>query len=299
MAHVREDIVKDRLRSYSSVFSRNVFSAILSYADFSHLNWLLTQYDEDFQAESSYMDYLSYIYKQLVRSYRCEYVYKNEIINRLLLRWYGTKNTICFNEFKVGDSIVDLAMMNGESKAFEIKTTLDSPRRLEKQMRDYKKVFNKCYVVVDVDECEYYAEHLDVGTGIVALSFSRGRIKLEEYRPAVKKEKIDALTVMKCLRTNEYEHIVRCLYGQLPSVPAYEMYEACREMLSEVDPTELNNLFLAEVKKRKSATGRLKGVPMELRQMMLSLNLSPKNEELLMSKLNNTINRNRLCITRI
>ena len=61
----------------------------------------------------------------------------------------------------------------------------------------------------------------------------------------------------------------------------------------------LNLLFLEEMKKRKSATERLKNFPKELRQMMLSLNLSPKNERLLIEKLNNKINSISSCITRI
>ena len=277
------------MRSYSSAFSRNVFSSIVSYSDFSQLNWLLRQYDENYYIENTYMDYMSYLYKHLIRSYRCEYVFKNEIINQILLKKYGTRNTIAFNEFKVGDSIVDLAMMNGESKAFEIKTLLDSPRRLKKQMRDYKKVFNKCYLVVDADECEYYAEIIDDYVGIVALSFFRGHIRVEEFRPALKRGAIDGLTAMKCLRTYEYENIIRRLYGELPAVPVYKMYEACSNLICKVEPERLNLLFLEEVKKRKSATGRLKNFPKELRQMMLSLNLSPNNERLLIEKLNNKI----------
>ncbi|MGM9699021.1 MAG: sce7726 family protein [Prevotella sp.] len=299
MARERKIIDDDRMRSYSSAFSRNVFSAIVSYSDFSQLNWLLRKYDDNFFMENTYMDYMSYLYKHLIRSYRCEYVFKNEIINQILLKKYGTRNTIAFNEFKVGDSIVDLAMMNGESKAFEIKTPLDSPRRLKKQMRDYKKVFNKCYLVVDADECEYYAEIIDDYVGIVALSFLRGRIRVEEIRPALKRDAIDGLTAMKCLRTCEYENIIRHFYGELPSVPAYKMYEACSDLICKVDSASLNLLFLEEVKRRKSATERLKSFPKELRQMMLSLNLSPTNERLLIEKLNNKINSKSPCITRI
>lgn len=299
MARKRKIIDDDRMRSYSSTFSRNVFSAIVSYSDFSHLNWLLRQYDENFHMQNTYMDYMSYLYKHLIRSYRCEYVFKNEIINQILIKKYGTRNTIAFNEFKVGNSIVDLAMMNGESKAFEIKTPLDSPRRLKKQMIDYKRMFNKCYLVVDADECEYYAEIIDDYVGIVALSFFRGHIRVEEFRPALKREDIDGLTAMKCLRTCEYENIIRRLYGKLPSVPTYKMYEACSDLICKVEPARLNLQFLEEVKKRKSATERLKKFPKELRQMLLSLNLSPNNERLLIEKLNNKINSKSPCITRI
>lgn len=292
-------ISEDQLRSYSSAFSRSVFSDIADFSDFSHLDWLISRYNETLKDNASYLDYLSYIYSAISKFYRCEYVFKNEIINQLLLRKYGTKHTVAFNEFRVGDSIVDMAMMNGESKAFEIKTTLDSPKRLDKQMNDYKKVFDKCYIVVDAEECEYYSRCIDESTGIVSLSYVRGRVVLEEYRPAKKHEMIEAHCLMKCLRTSEYKNIVRGYFGMLPDVSGFEMYDACQELLTKIPNETLETMFLAEVKKRKSATGRLKSFPKEIRQIMLALNLPRNRQEMLIANLNKPINREYLCTTRI
>ncbi len=294
-----DNICEERLRSYSSVFSRSVFSDIANFSDFSHLDWLISRYEESLKEDASYLDYLSYMYTTILKSYRCEYVYKNEIINQLLLRKYGTKHSVAFNEFRVGDSIVDLAIMNGESKAFEIKTTLDSSKRLDKQMNDYKKVFDKCYIVVDIAECEYYAGCVDDYTGIILLSYTRGRVILEEYRPAKKHKMIDANSLMKCLRTSEYKNIVTSFFGELPDVSCSEMYNACRERLAEIPSEILDSMFLAEVKKRKSVTSRLKSFPKEIRQMMLALNLPPKRQEILITNLNKPINREHICTIRI
>jgi len=299
MAINRENIDTDRLRCYSSAFSRNVFSNILLYSDFSQLDLLYRHYDSNLPKNYSYMDYLALIYKTLTQSYRCEYIYKNEIINQLLLKKYGTKNTIAFNEFKTGDSIVDFAVVNEESKAFEIKTKLDTPKRLKKQMFDYRKIFNKCFIVVDASECKYYANHLDETTGIVALSFERGRILLDEHRSASRIEKIDSDALMKCLRTSEYENIIREYFGELPNVPKYNLFEACKLQMNLIDSDNLNRLFLQEIKKRKNPTGYLKDSPKILRQIIFSLNLTPKNQETLIKKLNNPINSNSLCTVRI
>lgn len=281
----------DKLRSYSSAFSRSVFSSIIRFSDFTRLDWLSEQYDGKL-GDCTYLTYLSYIYKSLSRSYRCEYVYKNEIINQLLLKKYGTKHTVAFNEFKVGDSIVDFAMMNGESKAFEIKTSLDSPRRLKKQMDDYRRLFNRCYIVVDESEFDDYAESVDDEVGIVTLSYDRGYIRLEERRAASLWAEIDPHAMMKCLRTCEYEDIVKTHIGALPDVPAYDMYGACEESICGISHSELNHYFLEEVKKRKNAIGLLQHTPKELRQMVLSMNLSKKEVEILLNRLNNPINRN-------
>ena len=292
-------ISDEQLRSYSSAFSRDVFSDIANFSDFSHLDWLISHYEESLNDNASYMDYLSYMYAAISKSYRCEYVFKNEIINQLLLKKYGTKHTVAFNEFRVGDSIVDLAMINGESKAFEIKTTLDSPKRLDKQMNDYKKVFDKCYIVVDAEESEYYSACVDDSIGIVSLSYVRGRIVLDEYRPAKKHEIIDVSCLMKCLRTSEYMNIVKTYFGAIPDSSCFEMYNACLEQLTKIPSEILDSMFLAEIKKRKSATSRLKLFPKEIRQIMLALNIPQNRQEMLMNNLNKPIKREHLCITRI
>lgn len=289
----------ERLRSYSSVFTRKVFFDILVYHDFSHLNWLYETYDHCQTKVESYYEYLLYIYKIITKSYRCEYVYKNEIINQLLLKDYGTKKTIAFNEFRIGNSIVDFAMMNGESKAFEIKTQFDTSRRLSKQMSDYKKVFNKCYIVVASEDVGYYENIVDPTTGIVELIVQRGKIKLKEYRSATNNIEIDSDILMGCLRTQEYKKIILSHDGFLPNVNEYEMYDACKARLKEIPSITLNKLFLNEIKKRKNVTAKLQGVPNELRQICLSLNLSEKERNRLTILLNNPIKKSDLCISRI
>ena len=289
----------ERLRSYSSVFTRKVFSDIINYNDFSHLNWLYSTYDQYQKGIESYSDYLQYLYKYITRFYRCEYVYKNEIINQLLLKKYGTKNTIAFNEFRIGNSIVDFAMMNGESKAFEIKTQFDTSRRLSKQMKDYKKVLNKCYVVVASEELSYYESLVEPTTGIIELFYDRGRIKINEYRPAIKNTVLDSRILMGCLRTQEYKDIVLSFDGYLPDVSDYEMYDACKARIMQIPSLKLNELFLHEIKKRKSVTSKLKDVPKELRQIYLSLNLSEKERLGLANQLCNPIKKSDLCISRI
>lgn len=108
----------ERLRSYSSVFSRGVVYGIIENDDYSRQNTVIERYDCNTKA-NTYYDYIKYIYKSIAKDYRCEYVYKNEIINNILLKQYGTESTVAINEFRVHNSIVDLALFNGESKAFE------------------------------------------------------------------------------------------------------------------------------------------------------------------------------------
>lgn len=292
------NITMDRLRSYSSIFSRKVFSSIIDFNDYSHIDWLYSTYDNTLYF-NTYMDYLRTVYSIISRSYKCEYVYKNEIINQLLLKKYGTKKTIAFNELKVGNSIVDFAIINGESKAFEIKTEFDSPRRLKKQMSDYRQVFNKCYIVVPSGKCPFYEKLIEPEIGIIELVDTKRRLALKEYRPAIPQNKIDINILMKCLRTEEYRNIVYSYFKSLPKVPAFRMYDACAEIIKNIPVNELNHLFLTELKKRKNIVPKLVDIPKEIRQICLCMNLSEKKRDLLINKLNEPLKHRSICISRI
>lgn len=277
-----------RLKDLSSAFSRSAFIDVLNYNDYSHFNWLASKYG--LLKCATYSDLLRKSYSLISRYYRCEYVYKNELI-KLLLKKYGTRNSVYFSEFRVGNSIADMVMFNGESKAFEIKTEYDTPRRLEKQMDDYKRFFDKCYIVVPDDRVDEYYGFVESTTGIITMSRDNGRIILKEIRHAEQNVRFESEALMSCLRTEEYKNIVLSLGKSLDGVAGYDMYTFCYQVISKATPDDLRDLFLCEVKKRKNNTALLRKYPMSIRQMMLSLNLSEDKANKLLKLLNININQ--------
>lgn len=291
--------IMDRMRSYSSAFSRSLFTDIIKYGDCSRLDAIHDRYDGKRKKEKTYFSYLKYLYRQISINYRCEYVYKNELIE-LLIKKYAHSNTVIFNEFRMQKSIVDLAMFNGNSRAFEIKTEYDTTRRLIGQLVDYTRVFQLCYVVIPANMLETYEKDIPPYIGIVLMRESGGVLELDEARPAVENKNIDAGMMMKCLRTKEYENMVIEEFGKLPDVPYYEMYEACEEKLYDMPPDKLHQYFLKEIEKRKNNTCLLKKAPRELRQMYLQLGLSKGQIDILQTYLNNPIKSQlKLCISHI
>ena len=288
-----------RMRSYSSAFSRSLFTDIIKYGDCSRLDAIHDRYDGKRKKEKTYFSYLKYLYRQISINYRCEYVYKNELIE-LLIKKYAHSNTVIFNEFRMQKSIVDLAMFNGNSRAFEIKTEYDTTRRLIGQLVDYTRVFQLCYVVIPANMLETYEKDIPPYIGIVLMRESGGVLELDEARPAVENKNIDAGMMMKCLRTKEYENMVIEEFGKLPDVPYYEMYEACEEKLYDMPPDKLHQYFLKEIEKRKNNMCLLKKAPRELRQMYLQLGLSKGQIDILQTYLNNPIKSQlKLCISHI
>ena len=215
-----------RLRDLYSAFSRSAFIDVLNFNDYSHFNWLVSKYDILIRC-ATYSDMLKKSYSVISKYYRCEYVYKNELI-KLLLKKYGTRNSVYFNEFRVGNSIADMVMFNGESKAFEIKTEYDTPRRLDKQMDDYKRFFDKCYIIVPENKVDEYRDIVESTTGIIAMSHKNGSIILKEVRQAEQNERFDFEALMSCLRTEEYKNIVLSLRESLEGVAGYDMYKYWR-----------------------------------------------------------------------
>lgn len=286
MINANEELVK--LRDFSSAFSRSAFIDVLNFNDYSHFNWLVSKYD--ILRCATYSDLLKKSYSVISKYYRCEYVYKNELI-KLLLKKYGTRNSVYFNEFRVGNSIADMVMFNGESKAFEIKTEYDTPRRLDKQMDDYKRFFDKCYIIVPENKVDEYRDIVESTTGIIAMSHKNGSIILKEVRHAEQNERFDFEALMSCLRTEEYKNIVLSLGESLEGVAGYDMYKYCYRVISKENPNKLRELFLREIKKRKNNTALLRKYPMSIRQMMLSLNLPQDKANKLLEQLNININQ--------
>lgn len=280
----------ERLRSYSTIFSSTVFLRLIEQNDHSFINKIIERFDtRKFKnKEKTYNQYLQYVYKALCNGYRCEYIYKNQIINDLLLKEYSLNDTVGINEFHVGNSIADIAMFNGISRAFEIKTELDSDKRLNNQLLDYKKLFDVSYIVTHESLVDKYSKHKG-NTGIYALYKEKNQLKLKECRPPQINETIDSETLIRCLRTMEYKNIVKGFYGKIPDVSSFKMFDACLSMIKHIPVTELRTLVVAEFKKRKFEKDVILSSPKELKHLCLSLNMNVKAYSILNERLNQYI----------
>lgn len=273
-------------RQFAQAFGRSVYTDILRWGD-SEMLTLLCRANRRNDNET-YMDCLHRFYSSLKMNYRCEYVFKNEIISELS-KQYASKRSLLINEFRVGNSIADLAFFNGESRAYEIKTSYDTPHRLEGQMNDYRRVFDKCYLVIEQSEFNNWKNY-DEDMGIIAFRKGpRGKISMEEVRPAKKNERIDVDVLMTCLRAEEYEYIAEHYAGARLSESKYKHYEECKDILKSIEGELLHDAFLETIETRKSSFNLLVHAPHELYQICLSMHLSYKQLDLITKSLNNKI----------
>jgi len=262
-----------QLRDYSTLFSRN---EVLSWSkmDFTSINFKIERYDANWfkSNKATYLDYLKFVYSVLARNYQNEYIFKNEFLNEWLLSELGEDNSKIISEFRIGKSVADLAMFNGHSKIFEIKTEFDSDIRLPVQLENYKKVFNQIFIIIPECKISIY-EKYDNAVGLITFNSKKDN-SFNLHRQASINLEIDPMALMSILHTNEYKSIVRNHFGYLPVLTSFNQYKICSEMINEIPKIELNKLFIAQIKKRGPGNALSSRYYKEFNQLFLALKMN-------------------------
>lgn len=267
----------DQLRDYSSLFSRNEVLSWLKM-DFTSINRKIERYDINWLKSSkvTYLDYLRYVYLVLAKNYQNEYIFKNEFLNDWLISELGETNSQIFSEFRVGKSIADLAMFNGCSKIFEIKTELDSNARLSLQLQNYRKAFNEIYLIIPESKLSIYKK-CDITIGLITFN-SKSEKPFSLFRNSEINFNIDPSIIMTILHTKEYKSIVKKYYGILPDMTSFNQFNICRDLIYEIPNTKLNSLFIAEIKKRGTSSALSSRYYKEFNQLFLALKMNRNNK---------------------
>src|SRR5690606_2906968 len=81
-------------------------------------------------------------------------------------------------------------------------------------------------------------------------------------------------TIMDILHTEEYKSIVKLYYGNLPEITSFNQYTICKELIGNIPSTELNKLFIAQIKKRGSKHTLSSRYYKEFNQLCLALKMN-------------------------
>lgn len=279
---------QDRLRDYSALFSR---AEVLSWqkGDFCSVYKKIGRYDKDWldDRRCTYKDYLKYVYGILEKNYINEYVVKNSYLTEVLIPEVKHHGAVIHNEFRVGKSIADLAMFNGTSKVFEIKTEFDSDNRLELQLESYGRIFNEVYLIIPESKVSYYNK---VRSSIGLITYNVKNAKdFAVIRQAELNGQIEVDAVMDILHTNEYKSIVKDYFGALPNMTSFNQFELSKQLFFKMPITEVNRLFIFYMKKRKMSADLSSRYHKELNQLILALKLERRDKISLINNLNNSI----------
>ena len=221
-------------------------------------------------------DLFDFFYQILLSNYRCEYIYKNIITTELYLKEYHSlQNSLLINEFRSGRSRADIVIFNGTSTVYEIKSEYDSFDRLDNQLADYQKVFDRIVVVTTKNRSNLVIDRVDDTIGIMSLD-ARG--ELAEVRKAESnKSNTDPETVFDCMRQSEFCAAVKKKFGYTPNVPNSRIYRESRKLFCQIEPSQAHDLMVEHIQMRgrKKAFGDLVDrAPISLKHACLSFSVS-------------------------
>lgn len=283
----------DGIRSLSNLYSPTLLRDVINRNDLSQIENRIKKYKKTvlgFNRETSFNRFLELLYKEMVKNYRNEYLFKNTILNKLLLNKYGLKSTTLFSEFKIGSSIADLIFINGEVRLFEIKTNLDNLKRLDNQLNEYQKAVEKIYIVTDTKNLnEIKKRYFSNSFGIIELN-SHGCLK--QHKEAVKNVSfLDHKTIFKMLRKDEYLSIIKNYFERLPNVPNTKIFRESFKLIESMDILKFQKLAFHKIKERAHIETKLldKRTPDELKLLCYVLDFDVKEYEILFKLLKRRI----------
>ena len=276
----------NQLRDFSTLFLRSEVNRWMN-GDFNSIDIKLKRYDlVELNRGKSYLKFLRNTYQVLEKNYPNEYILKNEFLNKWLRNELGDNNSVIFNEFRIGKAIADLAMFNGISKVFEIKTILDKEYRLSNQLEEYKKIFNEVYIIIP---SVLLTKYLNYDESVGVITYDSTSKKFELIRKAESIFNIDSNTLMEVLHTKEYLKISKKYFGNLPEMNSFNQFDICKELISKIPKDDLNKLFLSTIKKRNINNQFFNKVNNEFNQICLSLNLKKEERDNLIYNLKTNI----------
>ncbi len=239
----------DGLRSLTQIYTRSNFDRVVRKSDYKFINSRLNKHVE-IEGKYKYSDLLQSLYKQIQNSYRSEYFFKNALINKLLLGKYSLTTTTVLNEFKIGASIADFVLLNGEARVYEIKTDLDGLDKLEKQIFNYSQFSNKVYVVASFGHIQKLEEiYADKPVGLIEFT---QRDTLRTVREAQSYSgNFDHTIIFKTLRKQEYLDIIQDYFNYIPRVPNTLLFKECFSLSKQIAIDEFQKLAFEKLKQRK------------------------------------------------
>lgn len=187
----------------------------------------------------------------LARSrYRHEYVYKQAITRRVLLGSHSLRTAVMLSEFRVGNCKADLAIVNGTSTVYEIKSERDRLDRLRSQVEAYLRVFARVNVVAGRNHLAQVLASVPEQVGVLTLS---KRLSISTIRAATQDvSRIVPAVVFDSLQLHEAALVLETLGVPIPNVPNTERHRVFRSLFVTLDPHAVHDAMIRVLRSTRS-----------------------------------------------
>lgn len=274
---------------YAKIFRRSFFSSL---AKGKSLDEAFTGLKNSLLETSNMTlrDVFSSYFDMLKKNYRNEYVYKSAIVNKIIFGRHSPRTCSTSIELPINNSIVDVAVFNGCSTAYEIKSEFDSPKRLSTQTTDYLNVFEKIYIVTHPDLAEKYCNLNIPNVGVISLT-TKETLRIE--KEAISNfENIKQHSLFNVLRKNEFINIIEDYTKSKITMPNGLIYDYCGDIFNSM-PLEVANRYFLKAMKDKSNNKEfidyIYSLPACLRALGYATPLSKKQKDYIINLMDSKI----------
>jgi len=219
--------------------------------------------------------------------FRCDYVYRSALVQKLLLGRHTLSTATLLNEVRTGTAVADLTILNGTSTAYEIKSDRDSLKRLDHQVRNYRKVFATVNVIVNQSRVSETINRTPPDVGVLTLS---DKFTIQTIRqPIDSPHRTDPIAILDILRANEAITILERLDRHIPAVPNTQIRSELHRAFSTLDPAAVHDQMVNVLKKSRSQAHLrdfVSSIPNSARAAALVSNPSPDSQERIKLALN-------------
>lgn len=268
---IKSKLCKSEYIQISKLFSSACFNSFalqederIEYIAHTFKNFCLDT--KDLTIESAYSEF----YKILTKKYRNEYVFKNIIFKDLVLKKHKIKECVSIPEFNVGRSKADLAVFNGVSTVYEIKSEIDTTDRLLSQISDYSTFFEFVNVVTCEKHIKKVESLVDDTVGIIIIDDYNKVIIHKEASTNL--SNITHKALFYSLRKKEYLNVICEIYGGVPIMPNTKIFEYCFNLFKEIEIEKAYKITISQLKNRQLNNEHIdliNKLPLSLKSMTL------------------------------
>lgn len=109
----------------------------------------------------------------------------------------------------LGETIVDIAVINGSMQAYEIKSDRDTLNRLPKQIENYNKIFDYIHIVTTKTHLKEVRKLVSEWWGILEVLEFNGKILIEQIRAPKLNKNINKISLLQLLWKEECIDIIK------------------------------------------------------------------------------------------
>lgn len=198
--------------------------------------------------------------KSLLERYS-RHISGHRFVSELLMQYYPAERVIKYHfvrehlmkldevtvfEMYVDTSRVDVARVNGESFAYEVKTEYDRLDKLTKQIDDYAKVFEHVEAVVHPRHLPGTLERVPEYCGIQTYRQEGAEVVFETVRPPGRSPHVDSEAQVRNLSSNDLAFVLKSRGVAVPG----KKEERAMLALRQLEAGEINNGFKLALKQK-------------------------------------------------